>query len=184
MKAMLSRTVWIIGALALLQTIVLGTMVADRVMLLKTGREIVAPIEPVDPRSLFRGDYVDLNFNFSRTLPASHPEDLNRRVAVYVTLELLPDGTLRATDVGYRHPGPLPPEKVVIRGTTPGDDTWRRTVRFGIEKYFVPEGRGLELEKLARDRKLAAVLAIDKGGRAAIKGLVIDGKRVYDEPLF
>jgi uncharacterized membrane-anchored protein len=48
----------------------------------------------------------------------------------------------------------------------------------------VPEGNGRELEALARDKKLAAVVAVDGGGHAAIKGLMIDGKLAYEEPLF
>jgi hypothetical protein len=35
-----------------------------------------------------------------------------------------------------------------------------------------------------RDRKLAVLIAVDKGGKAAIKGLIIDGKLQYEEPLF
>ena len=40
----------------LLMTGILGYMVQDRVSLLRTGREIVLPIKPVDPRDLFKGD--------------------------------------------------------------------------------------------------------------------------------
>ena len=61
---------------------------------------------------------------------------------------------------------------------------WSHRVRYGIERYYVPEGKGGDLENLARDKKLAVVVAVDKGGNAAIKGLVADGKRVYEEPLF
>jgi uncharacterized membrane-anchored protein len=56
-------------------------------------------------------------------------------------------------------------------------------VRYGIESYFVPEGKGVALEQLARDKKLAAVIAVDAKGNAAIKGLMIDGKLQYEEPL-
>ena len=57
-------------------------------------------------------------------------------------------------------------------------------VRYGIESYFVPQGEGPRLEALARDKKLAARIAVDKGGNAAIKGLQIDGVLQYEEPLF
>ena len=41
-------------------------MVIDRVRLLKTGREITLPIVPVDPRDLFRGEYVRLGYDIGR----------------------------------------------------------------------------------------------------------------------
>ncbi len=57
------------------------------------------------------------------------------------------------------------------------------TVRYGLESYFVPEGTGRALEKLAREKKLAAVIAVDAKGNSAIKGLMVDGKLQYEEPL-
>jgi uncharacterized membrane-anchored protein len=57
-------------------------------------------------------------------------------------------------------------------------------VTYGIESYFVPEGEGRRLEGLARDKRMAARVAVDGRGNAAIKGLVIDGVPQYEEPLF
>jgi uncharacterized membrane-anchored protein len=56
-------------------------------------------------------------------------------------------------------------------------------VRYGIESYFVRQGEGPRLEALARERKLSVLVAVDKAGIAAIKGLIIDGKLQYEEPL-
>ena len=58
------------------------------------------------------------------------------------------------------------------------------TLNYGIENYFVPEGTGRELEKLVGDKKIAALIAVDGEGNAGIKGLIVDGQRVYEEPLF
>jgi uncharacterized membrane-anchored protein len=55
---------------------------------------------------------------------------------------------------------------------------------YGVESYFVPQGQGARLETLARDKKLAARIAVDSRGNAAIKGLVVDGVEQYSEPLF
>jgi len=57
-------------------------------------------------------------------------------------------------------------------------------VRYGIESYFVPEGQGRTLEALAREKKLASLIAVDGKGNAAIKGILIDGVLQYEEPLF
>lgn len=55
---------------------------------------------------------------------------------------------------------------------------------YGIESYFVPEGEGKALEDMVRERALSVIVAIDRDANAAIKGLVIAGERIYDEPLF
>jgi len=57
-------------------------------------------------------------------------------------------------------------------------------VRYGIERYFVPEGEGRNLEDARNRRKLTIVAAVVPTGRAAIKRLLIDGEPVYDEPWF
>jgi uncharacterized membrane-anchored protein len=54
---------------------------------------------------------------------------------------------------------------------------------YGIERYYVPEGTGPKLENQARTGKLSAIVAVNAKGEAAIKGLMLDGKKIYDEPL-
>lgn len=175
------KYVWgIVAALALLQTAALGAMVGDRIWLLKTGREVIVPVEPVDPRSLFRGDYVRLGFGFARSIPEPRDYGLASET-IYVTLEKAADGSVVFKAIDKTHPGKVADNQFVLRGVR-SYTRWPR-VRFGFESYFVPEGKGLELEKLATTRQLSVVLAVDSRGRAAIKGLVIDGKKAYDEPL-
>jgi uncharacterized membrane-anchored protein len=45
-------------------------------------------------------------------------------------------------------------------------------VTYGIEQYFVPEGKGMEIQNAA-DIKVR--VAINGAGRAFIKGLIVDG---------
>ena len=58
------------------------------------------------------------------------------------------------------------------------------TVRYNLESYFVPEGEGRKLEDIRNQGKLSVVAAVLPSGHAAIKRLLIDGKPVYEEPLF
>jgi len=53
-------------------------------------------------------------------------------------------------------------------------------VDYGIESYFVPEGRGMEIEKAQQTGKteVTAKIIIDKYGNAVIKSLLIDGKEI------
>ena len=171
-----------IAAVAALQLGALGVMVADRVRLVTTGREIVLPIIPVDPRDLFKGDYVRLGFPISN-VPRELTKDLPAGTrSVFVTLEQQPDSSWKVLSATLLYPSGVASNQVVLRARPAPYNT--SDMRYGIERYYVPEGKGPALENLAREKKLAAVVAVDKSGNAAIKGLSTDGKRVYDEPLF
>jgi uncharacterized membrane-anchored protein len=174
---------------AVLLTGILGWMVVDRVRLLASGREIMLPIRPVDPRDLFKGDYARLGFDISlldaSLVPGKSPprDRLSRSglpKTIYVTLEQQADQTWKPVAVADKLPA-AGANQVVLKGRTQAWD--RRRVSYGIERYFVPEGTGGRIEDLARSSKLSAIVAVDAKGNAAIKGLVTDGKRVYEEPL-
>ncbi len=197
---MLPSRKWLIAALAVagLQTAAIGHMVWDRVQLLRSGREIVLPIVPVDPRSLFRGDYVILSYEASRVPARLIPADVKSAAPqwFYVTFEQKGEAWQLAGVSGVA-PSPTATTISIRARTLHG---WHEirvpqaagaaapiegdlNIRYGIESYFVPEGKGPALEQTARDGKLAALIAVDARGNAAIKGLMIDGRRVYDEPL-
>jgi uncharacterized membrane-anchored protein len=185
--AMSRRNMWIgIAAVALVQAAVLGWMIWERAHLLSTGREVVLEVIPVDPRSLFQGDYVALGYDITR-VPVSEGK-VRSGATVYVTLQKAGDRWHLLT-ASTKKPENLPPDQVAIKGnvvyasaptsTAPG----QATVHYGIEDFFVPEGTGLELEKLVGQKKLDALIAIDEAGNAGIKGLMVEGQRVYEEPL-
>ena len=52
----------------------------------------------------------------------------------------------------------------------------RISVVYGIESYFVPEGKGKDIEK-NRGKDLAVKVSVDKFGNAVIKSLVKKGGR-------
>lgn len=179
-----------LAIIAAAQTAVLAAMVIDRVRLLKTGREITLPIVPVDPRDLFRGEYVRLGYEAGRVparlLEGPRPSE---GAAFYVTLEKKGD-TWQPMRVMRTLQQETSPERIVLKARTPYRWTAETSadavlnVRYGIESYFVPEGQGLRLENLAREKKMATLVAVDSGGNAAIKGLLIEGALQYEEPLF
>ena len=192
MSPLAKRTTWALALLALVQTGVLGVMVFDRLRLLSSGREITLPIVPVDPRDLFRGEYVELGYDIGR-IPARLLDGPlpSANAAFYVTLERAPDGTWAAIKLSRDKTPEASPDRIVLKGRSrfgrlaldTGDANAIMSVRYGIEQYFVPEGEGPRLEALARDKKLAALIAVDGGGNAAIKGILIDGRLQYLEPL-
>jgi uncharacterized membrane-anchored protein len=186
-----NRVVLALIIVALAQTGVLAGMVIDRARLIKTGREITLPIVPVDPRDLFRGQYVRLGYDISRVPARLTEEPLPApNAAFFVTLEEQASGVWVPVKLDAIHAAGKFAEPHRSQGRTQGGrlleganaPNGANFVRYGIESYFVREGEGPRLEKLARDKKLAARIAVDKSGNAAIKGLLIDGVLQYEEP--
>jgi uncharacterized membrane-anchored protein len=179
---------------ALIQSAALLKIVYDRDKLLKTGREVMLPVHPLDPRDVFRGDYVTLGYDFTSIRKSGVPaqadfETLRSGSDAYVTLHPDAAGTWAVAAVTPGYPRDLPPGDVVLRGRV--KSVWRAdsnadaqlTLMYGIESYFVPEGTGRALEDKVREHKISAIVAVDSSGTAALKGLLVDGERHVDPPL-
>ncbi|MGQ0671732.1 MAG: GDYXXLXY domain-containing protein [Hyphomicrobium sp.] len=194
------RSMWPwVAALAALQLGVLFSIVWGRVDLLKNGREVTVDVVPVDPRDIFRGDYVVLGYPFSTAANVEGgnggdgnvplPAGAYRNAAIYVTLAPVAPSSWKAVRFELDWPETVPSDHVVLKGRVV--DAWTRgeglplsgRIRYGIESYFVPEGTGRELEVLVRDKKIRAVLAVGSDGTAAIKALEVDGRRIHEQPL-
>ena len=179
-------------AVAVLQSLVLGWMVFDRVSLLSNGREIKAAVVPVDPRDIFRGDYVTLGYGFSTGAGLALPEGVRQGDTVYALLKSTgPAEWTLAAVVAKQSPRRRATGEVVLKAIV---DHVRRGVhspapqrsgrlRYGIERFYVPEGTGRELEAQVREKRIVAVLAVGSDGKVALKGLEADGKRIAEEPL-
>lgn len=186
-----SRNTWIaLGIVAGVQILILVGMIWERASLLRNGREIVLKVVPVDPRSLFRGDYVILNYKMTRVELPPGLKGVRRGSTLYVTLQKADDDQWEVAGVAAKPTGRVQPTEIVLKGrvryVSGAVRATKRmaTLHYGIESFFVPEGEGKKLEKLIRDKTLAAVIAVGDDGAAGIKGLMSDGQRVYKEPLY
>jgi uncharacterized membrane-anchored protein len=186
--ARVPRPIWFALA-GLIQLGLIALMVFDRAGILREGTEVSLQTRPVDPRDFLRGDYVVLSYDIS-SVPAGELKGRlpqNRDPIVFVKLAPKDDGFYGAVSV-HLDRVPVNGREILIRGRV---TNWRwcgncdsLSIRYGLEKYFVPEGEGRELESARNQRKLAVVAAVTRSGQAAIKRLLLDGKPVYDEPLF
>ena len=182
MTGVAARTLLIL----VIMTLALAGMIARKQYTLNTGTLVLLETQPVDPRSLFRGDYVRLNFSINSLSPLTLEGDdaFSRGDSVYVVLE---QGARywEAVSVHRRRPDTGPGKPVIkgrVRdGTVPGID--RLTVDYGIENYFVPEGQGLELERVPVTGRLDLRIAIDRFGNAGIKEVLVNGRVRYREKL-
>ncbi|MGH6815880.1 MAG: GDYXXLXY domain-containing protein [Hyphomicrobiaceae bacterium] len=176
-------------AVAIVQSAVLGWMVWDRVSLLERGREVVLQVLPIDPRDLFRGDYVILNYAISNAaIEGKDASDIRYYTPIYVMLAQQADGTWQMLRASTDRPETVGADQVVMIGKVRhgARPRWggNSRIAYGIEKFFVPEGKGLELEKLVREKKITVAIAVGANGKAALKGLMVDGVLFYREPLF
>jgi len=175
----------------LVQAGLLGWMLFDRAMILKSCREIRLAVKPVDPRDLLRGDYVVLAYAMSdlQTNQIAGDDDFAAGAPIYVSLAEEGD-TWKATAM-HRAP---PADGVFVKGTVTrvtalGDNCGGAPcaiyrVAYNLEQFFVPEGKGRELERLRNDQKLSVDVAVATDGRAALKRLVVDGVPQFEEPLY
>jgi len=151
---------------AALQVLLLTAMVGPKEWTLVAGRTVTLQTVPVDPRDLFRGDYVVLRYRISTpSLIGFGPGE-----TVYVALAEQGD-TWEPAFVSRTKP-----EGVFIKGKTSAGAS---SIEFGIEAYYVPEGSGHLIER-ARDVKVR--VAINGSGRAAIKQVLVDGRPFDPSP--
>ena len=134
------------------------------------GQHILLTTTPIDPRDLLYGDFVRLHYNISE-IPLSLWHDAallpRRRQAVFVLLAPGPDSISTAVGVYPKAPTAAP-HQPVLRGWV--TDVYRKSfaLRFNLERYYVPEGSGLRLEKAGHVHPLRVHVSIAPWGQARI----------------
>lgn len=181
----------------LLQIGFLGWTIMSRAAILRDGREVLLRVQPVDPRDLLRGDYVRLGYDIGM-LPRSTVANLPSEVSgadgtpVFVRLAKQADGYWQpiAATVGKTPAEAAPPDQVDLRGVLTGYDGVGPNqqavigVDYGIERYYVPEGEGREIEKNMATRPFGILLGVAANGTPQIKALMDGQSKLYEEPLY
>ena len=168
------RKVLLIAAAA--QLVILVAMIALRAIPLVTGQTVLVKVAPVDPRDLFRGDYVILSYDFSRVsqeeidgIPDEERGSWKKLEGRAVYVPLVPD-----SNGVHMRAGKATVVKPAAGLFLKGHMKRYGSVEFGIEAYYVQEGAGRRYELAIRDRQLSAELAVTSNGQAALRGLRID----------
>lgn len=143
------------------------------------GEEILLKTAPIDPRDLFRGDYVRLSYEISTIDLMQTPHDRNFTYgeAVYATLSE-GDKYWHITRVEHEKPE-LKSGEVCMKGTVTSFFNNQARLKWGIESYFVPEGEGRSIEREMRNVSVKVV--VDSTCRAIIKDLYIDDELIEFE---
>lgn len=166
--------------------LIIAGMIAGAYLPIFRGEKYLLPVKPRDPRDFFRGNYVDLQYDFSNLAGDKiktdlHPTQIYRfGDTLYLDLEKK-DHTLTAVALVAS------PEKVknVRLKVHP---RWSFTAKdghfdivAGLESFFAPKQDAEEWEKALRDGKVFAEVAIDKGGNARLVRLTkVDLPRAHD----
>jgi uncharacterized membrane-anchored protein len=151
------------------QMVVLGSMIARSTWTLIAGETILLRVIPVDPRDLFRGDYVILGYDFTtrRPLGDSQWNEAYKGRDIFVTLVPDADGKhWLGSTVSWERPS----SGKFLKGKV-GSDLRNE---FNIGQFFVQEGKGKEYEDAVRSRRLSAEIAVTDEGAATLKRLVVE----------
>jgi uncharacterized membrane-anchored protein len=159
----------------LAQVAIVGREYLVSVYPLWTGQRILLAINPVDPRSLFRGNYVQLDYDIGR-VPNSFDYArerirLKRDHEIYIKL-VQKDSVWVADGISLTKPE----SRIFIRGRITRFSKNSISIKYGIEAYFAPLEKAKQIEndmRRFRGNGPAAVaeVMVASSGRAALVGL-------------
>lgn len=171
MKLDISKQMLMAGLVPLL---ILVAMTVPPISTILFGEEILLETRPYDPRDLFRGDYVVLNYEIDEVDIEKFPEELREEDAyekyrnreIYAVLEK--KGEFH--DIEYMTYA-KPKNMVYLTGKlnyfhpfqNPDDQVERIHVDYNLDRYFVPENAGKDLEEMSRQGELAARIRVRNG---------------------
>jgi uncharacterized membrane-anchored protein len=153
---------------------------------------MVIQVQPLDPRDLFRGDYVILGYPITQlTLTEGElPKGIEKGATFYAVLKPGENDVWSVSRLSASYPSDVSAPDLVLRGRVQSvyagaeGKGFTLNARYGIETYFVPEGEGKVIEKQVLEKTVKAIVAVGADGEAALKGLIIDGVRSEHPPIF
>jgi uncharacterized membrane-anchored protein len=136
---------------------------------LTQGERVLVRIVPVDPRDLLSGQYLQLNYEFSR------PRELAKKFPmpeigadIWVVLTLEKEGKFHAPcALSAERPAGLPLGDAALKGRV----ACCESIEFGIERYYVPEGT-----QTPDPKELTVRLRVRDDGVARIEQVLLKDK--------
>ncbi len=139
-----------------------------------SGEKVLLKTRPVDPRDMFRGDYVILDYDISRIDMTEFDTRINfsKNDKIYVQLEKEEKFHVVKDFSDKKFEG------LYIKGKV--DSAFGNTINvdYGIESYFVPEGEGKELESMRNRGNLSVEVSVDQFGNSVINKLFANDEEV------
>jgi uncharacterized membrane-anchored protein len=157
------------------QLLVLTGMYVSAALPLWTGTEIKIKTIPVDPRSMFRGNYARLRYEISQLDTELFPDssELRNGEVVFVTLKQGDKELYEYAAVTLDKPD----SGIFLRGRIENRHYEEKVkyfrIKYGIEAFFAAKEKALQLESDLRAGGIA-VLMVSRGGKARLKDVVGD----------
>jgi uncharacterized membrane-anchored protein len=172
------HSIFLVAILILVGT--LSFIIYTQESIVTKGNTIILKTRPVDPRDLFRGEYVILRYEIENdemiNLFFPQPRRLNEYREIYLLLERDSLGVGNVARVATQPPE-LSREKFWIRG-----EVLNGQIRFpSIEQFYVPEGAGLPIERLGSSLHVEVSIM---GGEARIVRLLDENLDPIDPRLY
>lgn len=160
---------WLI-AFAIVFIVIIASWVWYNEYIYSSGEEIFLKTRPLDPRDILRGDYVILSYEFEQSpLLQNFLKQNSFSYGEILFLSFDENGELTWVSKEKSHWG--------ITLEVPVYDTWYGyEISTGISQYFVPQGTGLEIEKVRGDMQV--LVKINPRGEARIVSLYYQGKEI------
>lgn len=166
----------------LFQLVALSWMALSREYVLQTGELVKIQTAPIDPRDLFRGDFVRLTYAMSEVSSgmledALKDKELKKGDVLYARLETSASGIASLTSI---HESPSEDGSHYLKARVqnnvmkPKNNNQVLRLKYGIEQYFVEQDKGIEIEKKRGGRNEVQVpmimhIALSGSGTAIIK---------------
>lgn len=167
----------------LFQVVIILGIVIFKLSILVGGTDVVLRIAPVDPRDLLRGDYVTFQYDIS-TIDSYYARSKSIRNGDTVYVVLQQSGQywhVRSVEKNKPRDERIFLKGVVASGGIVEENDLETSFRFnggnmrivyGIEEYFIPEGRGQGVS--FQNKEAAARVAVDTDGNAVLEQIYVN----------
>jgi uncharacterized membrane-anchored protein len=160
-----------------LQFAILLSVIGFKQYTVWTGETVLLKVQPLDPRSLFHGDYVHLNYTISTLDPRAIGGGAYFYGSDTIWVELAPGegGYWQAVGV-YRDRRDVLEGHILLKGKVEEQSFRDQQIRvkYGIEDVFVPEGSGRAVERA--QATLGVEVKVDRFGNAVPRRILLDGQ--------
>lgn len=156
-------------------------MIISKEWTLSSGTVVVLDTIPVDPRDVFRGDYVDLRYTIGNIELSKMYSDIEKPMEgqrVYIVLEK----KQKFWDAKKVLKNIPTDGSIAIQGRIINVYGNNIRMRYGIENYFMPEGRGKDIEELINQKnsnslsRVSVEIVVDKNCKPLIRNILVDDK--------
>ncbi|MCK9225953.1 MAG: GDYXXLXY domain-containing protein [Candidatus Muirbacterium halophilum] len=162
--------------IVIIQVLFLLFMVYSKHNHIEKGKKIILKVNPVDPRSIMRGEYIRLTYDFSE-LEIKLENKLPKGEAIYIILK----NNLNVWS--YNGYSLKKPEKnlTFIKGhvkysyavlDNEKNKKFKLFINFGIEDYYVEEGKAIDYENKINNEDLYVKVSLNSNGEGIVYGIL------------